>query len=478
MNSLFILRKPAEIKWHALAAVTVASIFFGLLISRVTPTKSLVYLVALALVWSFLKKPRFALYAVVLCSPFYFIFNDLSTSGMLAGLRTSLSPIDILTAAAVLGSFFHYLNNRAKTASRSSVLILGLGWLLISIVSLLYGRQLGYEAALRSARGPLLYALFFVAVIEMDSAKRLRELRMVVIISSISLGVVGIAGSLGYLTPYFPNLPVGIISNVYTRPNFFAEPALTIPCIIFLVLLLKFSPPRTATGKALIIVGIILDIALLMLSATRGFWLGIVAAFLLMLAVLFRKKSFGIKNIATVTAGAVAMTLVIDMLSMRLRGVSLLGGLRERLQTGLIGDPNVDYRTDEIKAYYDSFLKSPLIGHGYGSPVYFSLDNTLGFAHNQYIWILETTGIVGFAFFLGFFSLSALVAIRGFVRSTNSDLRQVVYLTTFAMICGYAVTSMSSPEFTNPTTAPLIATLMGTCYALSVREDSWNGEKA
>jgi len=322
---------------------------------------------------------------------------------------------------------------------------------------------MGYEAAARSARGPLLIILYFVASRELNSSQRLRELRGLLIISSILLGVVGIAGSTGLLMPMFPELAVGLLQPGITRDNFYAEPALAIAYIVFLLLTLILKPDgdRIST-RLLTYTGLLLDTAMLMLSVTRGFWIGMAVAITIAVGLLIFYKQISARGMVATVFTFVTAVAIVEFACRIYGGFSVLDVFGDRATAAALGaDANVDTRIREFVAYGNSFMGSPLLGNGYGAPALsVSTDTSAGFAHDEYILMLQATGLLGFLVF-GAFLISVLRAVgRRLWNPSVSRLSLCFDISIVATLLGFAVVSISSGEFTNPSTAPLVATLL------------------
>jgi putative inorganic carbon (HCO3(-)) transporter len=309
----------------------------------------------------------------------------------------------------------------------------------------------------------LLFVLYFVAAHEINSPKRLQELKAVILFSSPILGIMGLLGAAGYLDTYFPDLSVGLVGDSLSRPNFFAEPALAIPNVIFLTIMLKYLKQRSLIIRLTTTISLILNLALLMLSVTRGFWLGMIVAFLAVVVILLKERKASLPGVIQVVIVVAVGVFLVQLLMLTWQHVDLLGASWDRLQQALTGEDvqSVDYRLSEFKAYFKSFLESPLFGQGYGSPVSFSFIQSAGFAHNEYIWVLETTGITGLALLGSFLFLALRQALAHTHSAKKIELKEGLDLTLAVTIIGYAVVSLTSPEFTNPTTVPLLASLIG-----------------
>ena len=441
-------------------SVALAAICFGLIIGLTSFHYAAALMIMIVVAAAFILQPRLALYGTLILSPYFYVLSNYYSTAQLGMSSLGFSIIDILIFAATAGVAFKILATK-EFPSLTAVDFVCLAWLGMSLVGLGYGLLSGYGAAFRSARGPLMFVLYFVAVHEINSRQRLHEVKNLLLLTSPLIGITGILGSTGYLTAYFPKLTVGLVGGILTRPNFFAEPALAIPNIIFLIVVFKYLRPKSLIGKAVLLIGLILNCALLMLSVTRGFWLGLIAAFMTLLFLLYKERKIRLSGIFSVVVMVLAAIFLIQWAASGLLHVNLINASFDRvlmLFTG--GDPNsAGYRIDEFMAYLGMFIKSPAFGMGFGSPVLIGFQISDGFAHDEYIWILETVGLLGFTLVGSFFVLLFRHAMQNIKARLQIGIMEVFEFTFLAVVIGYAVVSITSPEMTNPATVPALAVL-------------------
>lgn len=470
MNSAFEARVDRRIHWLWVPVIIATCLIVGLLLSQYSSVFSAFMTLTIVATIAFVHWPRLALYVLLLLSPFYFILHDLLTSGQQAGLATHVSILDYMVIIAVAGTIWQLLKgNRYAAYKIAGTDIMALLWLAFVIVGLMYGLSQGFEAAFRSARGPLMYVLYFVAAFELTSDKRLREFGWVMLVNSYAIGVIGLLAVAGYLTPYFPELTVGLVGDslTLTRPNFFVEPALTIPNIIFLLLHFRFRGIRVRRNillNVMMAVALILNVMVLALSVTRGFWLGMIAALIAAVLILSRYFNFlRFRQLLKILVFSAFMAVVVSFVLERFFGVSITSVVFSRLDSISSGlDPTSDFRVNEFQVYLRSFLESPLIGHGFGSSLGITIEfASLGFSHNQYIWILQATGLFGGVFFALFLLLATLSALKTLAADKADGLGEMMNVLFLSTLAGFAVVSFTSPELSNPTTVPLMVTLLG-----------------
>jgi O-antigen ligase len=389
-------------------------------------------------------------------SPFYFMWNSLLTSGQL-GFTTKVSPLDVLAGLSLLYGVIALSRSNFRP---SHVLDWAcLAWVSISFIALSHGVLEGYEAAFRSSRGALLWVLYFPAVllVTLDERRR-RETWRVILAAAALTGGIDLLASLGALTALFPTLPVGVVGGVFIRPNFFGDPALMIPSIVLVLTLLAVG--RWSSGQRFYLAALAtLDLAVLMISVTRGFWLGMFAALIVFIGLVVWKRTLTKRALAVGVVGSLGAVSLVEVVVFLWRRTSLVGALVERSQALLTGDPlGVDVRLAESAAYLNSFLQAPALGNGYGAPVHFSATaEKTGFAHNQYLFVLQTTGLVGFCALGALLVLVVWLALRAVWRVRALSEAHITPVFVCATFVGFGVTSAISPEFTNVTTVPLLA---------------------
>jgi O-antigen ligase len=231
-----------------------------------------------------------------------------------------------------------------------------------------------------------------------------------------------------------------------------------IPSIVLVLTLLALG--RWSNGQRFWLIALAtLDLAVLMISVTRGFWLGMLTSIIVFLAVLVLKRTLTKRAFAMGLIGSFGAVALVEIVVLLWRRTSLVGALVERVQALLTGDPlSVDVRLAESAAYLESFLTAPALGNGFGAPVRFSATGeTTGFAHNQYVFVLQTTGLIGFCLLAALLVLIVWLSIGAVWRAGVLSQADIAPVFVFATFIGFAVTSLISPEFTNVTTSPLLA---------------------
>lgn len=146
----------------------------------------------------------------------------------------------------------------------------------------------------------------------------------------------------------------------------------------------------------------------ILISLSRSFWLGLLAAYSSQLIIYSFKKKWSnarqlfIKGLLSV-AGAIIILSIIYLPS--------LGGVGERTKN-LIGEPAVSSRLAQFKPLVTEILKSPILGHGFGKTVTYKTSDPriLQFSPSGnyttyafelgYLDILLKVGLLGLAIYL------------------------------------------------------------------------------
>jgi len=307
----------------------------------------------------------------------------------------------------------------------------------------------------------LLYYLVIYLAFTMEIFSRAFNLLVWVGIGEIVFGLYQVAAGVSNfaLKTRLPIYPAGILQQKYLsspwgRPyGTFVEPdwygaICAFYALFFFVLL--FSDRKR---KCLPAAGLILSLAGLFLSFVRAAWLGFV--FGLVWLVLFRKRSFRFgfhpARLARLALFFLVAILVLVLLFPQLRTVLLKRFLppeNERLTT-------LGIRFVNMKLSFQSFLESPLIGHGPGTPI----SQKVQFNPSLITTLLDDTGILGFsAFALFLFSLFRMA----WKKLPNLEVRfQPLSLGLFAGLAGL----FFSYIFTTGLWLPLTWAFMGLAVA-------------
>ncbi len=434
---------------HVLGAVL--GVFTGLAVAR----GYYLALVGAVLAVVFLWKPELSVYAMVVLAPLTMVAGSL----LKGNVGRTLMPTDILLFLGAAGGLYRVLAGKARLNLQAGVM----AWILAGIVGVLLGVMGGREAVWRESRGLLVYVLIplWPALFNFEGDV---ESKFIPILSRCLLAanagvLLGALGTYNSLTGQrYIVLAQGLYRNV-------GDSAIAIPAVFLGLSGLAFKP-RDRSTRAYSWWLTLMGTAVLTVSVTRGFWLGtavglVGAAWLVVprIGSSLEKRAglrlaWGLAVLGVCLAGSAALFA-------RLTGVDLFRFLIQRFQMGFYGrDPNVLYRIEEARAYFHSFLSSPLLGHGLGSEVYLSfLGRTTTYCHNDYLYILQTMGLLGLAG-LGFLLVTVARVARDRFLYGSPDSK-VLAAGLLGMLIAFSVTSMTSPEFRNIGTSPALALWIG-----------------
>lgn len=174
---------------------------------------------------------------------------------------------------------------------------------------------------------------------------------------------------------------------------------------------------KLKSGEILFFLTWILISLSVLLSLTRGAWIGVTMAFILISFLTHRK-------VGMFVLGGVSFLFVSLMI--------FWSSFRERFFQAF--HPSENYDSERLvlwKTNWAMFLDHPWFGVGHGDyknflPEYFQQlgvpsDHFQSHAHNQYLQALSNTGIIGFLFYL-FFIIAVLVLTLKFYQKTQNPL--------------------------------------------------------
>jgi hypothetical protein len=294
--------------------------------------------------------------------------------------------------------------------------------LALAVISLFFcfrGMFLSAPGAVKCVPVYVIWPLAYLLLLDgLDSARAFRGLERTLVFSSVFIGAFGLACSLSVLNvlpeiPYreavFSDEDLGVGSfDGYTRmayPGFTSLPFL-LPFLMAL-LAVRWSRPGGRISKAWLCIGIVLNLAITLVSGRRALQLVTMVAPVLTLAFLsFLPRAEALPLRRSLGRTAVAFFLGVVLL------VSLLGltyslefqGLAERFSSGWdFGPTSLDdspgARREQYFALIQGWSRNPLIGAGLGASAYGSIrSDTMPWSYElYYLALLFQTGIFGIA---------------------------------------------------------------------------------
>ncbi len=212
--------------------------------------------------------------------------------------------------------------------------------------------------------------------------------------------------------------------------------------------------------------------AALIATFYRAFWIGtLVALFMLFFFLDRSKRTLAILGLTgSLLLGALALWIFAGDLGEAI--VSVIGS--RFLSSGRpLEDISFTNRLVESEAAIAAFLKSPILGHGFGASIqYFSLLTKMTYEswyiHNAYLFLLFKVGIVGTFLFLGFY---ANVLIRGWrVARDQGIANDVIPLVrgTWSALSSLLIVAITSNVFIERES--LLVIPLGSAFLLSLAE--------
>lgn len=218
-----------------------------------------------------------------------------------------------------------------------------------------------------------------------------------------------------------------------------------------------------ARGRLISLVGFVLFSFSLLVSFSRGYWMGtaigLFVAFLLLRPA--ERRSMGWILALTMLSAIVCswvilgdrFTTVIDIVSRRL------------LSAGdALADISFRARLAESKAVFGQIVNNPILGHGLGAEFAYyhpirDVTYTNSYVHNAYLWLWFKLGAAGLVLFLAAYGTKLVSGIR--LLRAGAPGRGMV-IAAVALLIAMLVVSLTSPQFYARDSVLIIAI----CWAL------------
>jgi len=263
----------------------------------------------------------------------------------------------------------------------------------------------------------------------------------------------------------------------FARYNSGVSPILLVS--LFLILSIFLTPSYKAR-RGLLVVGFFICLLGLLVTFTRGYFLGFVVGLISILVVGASKQS------VKITIGIVLAFLLIFFL-MDYMGVSFSTFSKATTDRGeaLVGSLDISSaeRLLEVLAVLEEFPKHPLLGVGVGGTIHVYKFGDMvvkagfvdwWFIHNNYAQILHKSGIIGFIATLSLWITVVIKASRLY-KIISDPIARVILLSAISTTLSFMAISMSSPMFSNLTTNILVALLFA--GVVSIERSSFQLQK-
>lgn len=317
------------------------------------------------------------------------------------------------------------------TAYKHPIIIAWLGFLFIMLFGLIPSFDRGMTKGI--IEGQYKYFLIFIIMIKIiDTPKRLDLILGFFVLCGVGMAFSALIGG----------LRVGGLRAIALEKGIFADPndmgfllCSTLPFLLYFYL---------KKGKKLItIAGIIIVISAILLTYSRGAFLGLCAVGFGFTISIAREKK---KYIFIILAGAILVWSFAP------------AGYKERIST--ITSWSYDKETGKTGTRADTWLpvlkwglKNPVIGHGAGTTYYFHgmEERDWHVTHNSFVQVFAEIGVIGFLCYILLFIIP-FKQYRAFIRQkvslTNEDILRVrVMMISFF---SYAVPAFFLPQAYSP----------------------------
>ncbi len=269
-------------------------------------------------------------------------------------------------------------------------------------------------------------AMFIVMVNVVRTELRLKALMWLVLIASVVVSVAAVNDyRMGNLALQGRRIE-GVIGGLFSNPNDLALHLVIMVPIVFGLLLAT----RNILGKIIYLVCALIFIAGIVVTFSRGGFLGFVVVIFVLTWKLARRSRIVFLIIGVfVIAGAIALAP---------------GAFRGRIST--TDDASATARADDLKRSTYLAIRHPIFGVGIGNYVYYS--NVMKATHNAYTQVAAEMGLAaGFFYFL--FLISPIRRLRR-IEHENRDVKgrkpklYFLAITIQASLIGFMVTSFFS----------------------------------
>lgn len=220
-------------------------------------------------------------------------------------------------------------------------------------------------------------------------------------------------------------------------------------------------------SKTLFIGLLIVFLLAILVSFTRGLYLGVAVGLLVFMLRTGATQMIRLATLSVVVFGGIVVLLLLFNLTPEFlidqtvnRGIEVGGGI----------DVSSAERILEIVAVMNAFPNHPIFGEGIGGTIrVYRFTDLVGragmtdwwFIHNNYFQTLHKQGLFGIIALLGLW-MSAIWKSYRLYKSTVNPKKRVLLLTTLSTLIGFMATSITSPVMTYSNTNFLNALLFAT----------------
>lgn len=331
---------------------------------------------------------------------------EFSLYGLIFFIPISKAAIEIFFAFAFTAFILKKILKPNFESLRSPVYLLLFCFIMFNAISLINSGQYFIKSIISLFFKWMEYILIFIMIGDtFNSHKRIRNTLFIIL--SISL-LIGIDGLLQYFSAsdFLRHRSVGVVNSVYAITasfNHYNDFGAYLVVILSLVFALFISTQEKLYKSALFLLAVLLEVCLL-LTFSRGAWLGFICVFFLML---FISRKF--TEVISIMLAFIILIISLPITRERWAFIFSIGGDASRF--------------DLWKLTFSMIKENPFLGKGIGTFMdHFSQrapNLYTQYAHNCFLQIWAETGIFSLSSFLTFITLLLFRGIAVFKKNNN-----------------------------------------------------------
>lgn len=373
---------------------------------------------------------------------------DLFSETSIAGLNLS----SLLAMVIILGGVLYFLGNNPKISSLPQTKYL-LGLLFLFIVSIVASSNFtpdyfeSFQEILRFSSFLVIYILAFHLIRTKEDVNKVLTIFFLSLIAPFTMALYQFVFNRGAtMTAGYSR-----VMGTFVHPNQFAYYLLL---AIILAIFVFFESNSSNTKGLMVLIGSVAS-AFLFITYTRGAW--ITAVFIVI--------AFGVLKYRKIFIYIIPAVLVLLLLlpTIQERFSDLLGSD----VTGSQSENSIEARLNIWRDTFPLFLKSPIIGVGWGTAKVITFRPT----HNDLVRFLAETGILGVLLYLLMFLSLLRLSWRTYRQSADPYLSGLA-LSFFILTMAYFFLSLDSNLIRNIALQWVFWALAAIVYRISVLETS------
>lgn len=313
----------------------------------------------------------------------------------------------------------------------------------LCIFSILITWTNGFELS-RWAREMLMYVGYLIYFPVREIIRKKKDLWVILIPFLLLAAVIAARNIIQYQT--------GATAARYLWEIFAARKAAQEPLFMMTIVagVAYFLHVNRWEWKAILAAKVAVFSVALVLTFSRGYWLGTLIALAVMFFLLDTEKKRSL-----LLYSIVLMLISVGVLYLFLSNLAefVLKMVTARLirASTVIFDPALKNRIMEAQALVDEIMKSPIVGHGLGATFSFfdtilRTTNVSDYAHNAYLYLWFKLGILGLVTFLGAYFLKLRDGYRAYRNAVDPSIRALLVSILSSLVAMLFVT-VTSPQF-------------------------------